>query len=170
MEAKKKIVNSQFMRRLKLLFILLFYVFANVQGQEIKSVKITAIEKIIVESNTPLIINMWATWCKPCVEELPYFQEEVKKHDGLQLLLVSLDFKEGFPKGIKKFMDKREITAPVVWLNETNADYFCPKIDSNWSGAIPATLFINNKTGYRNFVEEKISPEKLKQEIMAILK
>lgn len=150
----------------------MFLQLANVQGQEIKSVKITDIEKIIAESKTPLIINMWATWCLPCIEELPYFQKEVAEHskDSLQLILVSLDFKESFPSGIVKFMNKRKITAPVVWLDETNADYFCPKIDAKWSGAIPATLFINNKTGYRKFVEGKISPEQLKKEIRAVLK
>jgi len=158
---------------MKRVFLLLvtFFVILSCFAQEIRSVKITEVEKIIAESKTPLIINMWATWCIPCVQELPYFQEEVKKYkkDSVQLLLVSLDFKETFPKGITKFMSKRKITAPVVWLDETNADYFCPKIDAKWSGAIPATLFINNKTGYRNFIEEQISREKLKQEIMAIL-
>ncbi len=138
--------------------------------------KITDVEKIIVESKAALIVNMWATWCVPCVEELPYFQKEVADHnasaesgDSIQLILVSLDFKESFPDKIQKFMKKRNVAAPVVWLDEMNADYFCPKIDAKWSGAIPATLFINNKTGYRNFVEEKISHEKLKQEIMALL-
>ncbi len=155
----------------KFITVFLLFIAINATAQEIKAVRITEVERIIAESKTPLIINMWATWCMPCIEELPYFQDEVKKYkkDSLQLLLVSLDFKEAFPDGITKFMKKRKITAPVVWLNETNADYFCPKIDAKWSGAIPATLFINNKTGYRNFVEEKISHEKLKKEIMAIL-
>ena len=49
-----------------------------------------------------------------------------------------------------------------------HADYFCPKVDAKWSGGIPATL-INNKTGYRKFVEEQISHKQLKKEIMAIL-
>ncbi|MBP8114555.1 MAG: redoxin domain-containing protein [Chitinophagaceae bacterium] len=165
------------MRRCKLLLFLLFLVFANVQGQEIKSVKITDVEKIIAESKTPLIVNMWATWCKPCIEELPYFLEEVNKYnaskgtaDSIQLLLVSFDFALSFPDGIAKFAAKRNINAPIVWLDETNADYFCPKIDAKWSGAIPATLFINNKSGYRNFVEEQISHDQLKDEIKAILK
>ena len=147
------------------------FIAAHAKGQEIRSVKITELEKIIAKSKTPLIINMWATWCIPCIEELPYFQEEAKMHekDSVQLLLVSLDFKESFPVGITKFMDKRKITASVVWLDETNADYFCPKIDTKWSGAIPATLFVNNKSGYRKFVEEKLSHEKLKEEIKALL-
>ena len=142
-----------------------------VHGQEIRRVKITDVEKIIAESTTPLVINMWATWCIPCIEELPYFLEEVKAHkkDSIQLLLVSLDFKESFPEGIEKFVDKRKIDATVLWLDETNADYFCPKIDNKWSGAIPATLFINNKKSYRKFVEDQLSHEALKKEIMAIL-
>lgn len=144
---------------------------ALVFSQEIKSVKITDLEKIISESRTPLIINFWATWCQPCIEEISYFLEEVKDHrkDSLAILLVSLDFKEAFPSKISSFAKKRKMTVPIVWLNETNADYFCPRIDAKWSGAIPATLFINNKKGYRKFVEEQISHEKLKLEIKAIL-
>lgn len=158
------------MRKINLL-ILPFVISSFTFGQQVKSVKITELEKIIAESKTPMIINMWATWCVPCIEELPYFQEESKKHqkDSVQLLLVSLDFKEAFPAGIVKFMKKRNIIAPVVWLDETNADYFCPKFDVKWSGAIPATLFINNKSGYRKFVEEQLSHEELKTEIMALL-
>lgn len=156
----------------QIFFIVIVFLFAvNANSQEIRSVKITEVEKMIAESKTPLIVNVWATWCGPCLEELPYFQKEVKEHskDSVQLLLVSLDFKEAFPKDITRFVNKKKILTPVVWLDETDADYFCPKIDAQWSGAIPATLFINNKTGYRKFYEGKISHEGLKKEIMAML-
>jgi hypothetical protein len=65
---------------------------------------------------------------------------------------------------------KQKFTFPILWLDETNADYFCPKIDPHWSGAIPATLFINNKTGYRKFFEEQLSHENLIKEVSALLK
>ena len=164
-------LNNQFSMRRNILTIAALFISSFIFGQEIKSVKATDLEKIIAESKTPLIINMWATWCKPCIEEIPYFLEEIKDHrkDSLKILLVSLDFKEAFPDAILSFAKKREINAPIVWLDETNADYFCPKIDAKWSGGIPATLFINNKTGYRKFVEEQISHKQLKKEIMAIL-
>jgi len=152
---------------------LLFAVFCGmiVHAQEVKKVKAVDVEKIIAESKTPLIVNMWATWCVPCIEELPYFLKEVEEHskDSVQLLLVSLDFKESYPDDIKKFMKKRKINVSTLWLDETNADYFCPKIDPKWQGAIPATLFINNKTGYRKLIEEKIAHDDLKKEIMALL-
>lgn len=142
-----------------------------VSAQEIKQVKITDLEKIIAESKTPLIINFWATWCRPCLEEIPYFQEEVSeyKKDSLQLILVSVDYKEEFPVGIAAMANKRKFSYPILWLDETNADYFCPKIDPKWGGAVPATLFINNRTGHRKFFEEQLSKEVLKKEIKAIL-
>lgn len=158
------------------LFISFILLSAGVQAQ-VRAVKITEVEKMIAESKTPLIINCWATWCKPCVEEIPYFIEETNKRnnqaatsDSVSLVLVSLDFKESFPDAIKNFAAKRNFTAEILWLNETNADYFCPKIDPKWSGAIPATLFINNKTGYRKFYEEQLSHDELKAEMMQLLK
>lgn len=153
-----------------LLIITFLFCAATVFAQEIKKIKITDLEKTIKYSKTPLIVNFWATFCIPCIEEIPYFQETVKKYkkENVTLLLVSIDMREDYTK-IKSFAAKKKFTAPIVWLSETNADYFCPKVDSSWSGAIPATLFINNKTGYRKFYEEQIKVDKLEKEIMAIL-
>lgn len=134
-----------------------------VYGQTIEKIRITDLEKTIRESKTPLIVNFWATFCLPCLEEIPYFQEAAKEYkaEGVRLILISLDLQESYPSQIRKTVVKRKISVPVKWLDETNADYFCPKIDSSWSGGMPASLFVNNKSGYRKFFEEQVSREKL---------
>jgi thiol-disulfide isomerase/thioredoxin len=157
--------NIQFSIKKIIIILTVLFCFSSVFSQEIKRVTIDDLEKIITETKSPLIVNFFATWCKPCVEELPYFLQEfsVHKKDSLQLLMVSLDFKDFFPQKILSFAKKRKVTAPIVWLDETNADVFCPKIDSTWSGAIPASLFINSATGYKSFYEGQISQEQLKK-------
>ena len=152
--------------------IILLFVFAfsltSANAQEIKKWKLQDLEAAIKNSDTPTIINFWATFCKPCIEELPYFQETAKRYNsaGVQLILVSLDLPQAYPKKISAFAIKNKIKAPIAFLDETNADLFCPKVDQNWSGAIPASLFVNNKTGYRKFFEDQLSKEQVEKEII----
>jgi thiol-disulfide isomerase/thioredoxin len=154
-----------------LFLVLIVSAFVFCYGQSIPKWKIGELEEYISKSEQPVIINFWATYCAPCIKEIPYFQEMVKKYEssGAKLLLVSLDFEETYPAKIRSFAKKRNFTAPIVWLDETNADYFCPKIDARWSGVMPATLFVNNKTGFRSFYEEEIPKEKLEAEVLKMI-
>jgi thiol-disulfide isomerase/thioredoxin len=158
----------------KKLFSLLFVLavcFSNAEAQDIPKWKISELEAYIKNSDKPTVVNFWATYCKPCIEEIPHFQKLVKQYekDSVQLLLVSLDMQEMYPEGIKTFADKFKITAPIVFLDETNADIFCPAIDEKWSGAIPASLFINNRIGYRKFFEKEIPEQKFEAELKSML-
>lgn len=156
----------------KTVFIFVLFVFFNkVQSQPIPKWKITDLEEYLNKIDTPVVVSFWATYCVPCVKEIPYFQEVVKKYEdkGVKLLLVSLDFEESYPDKIFSFADKRKFTAPIVWLNETNADYFCPKVDIKWSGVMPATLFINNKKGHRSFFEEEMPKDKFETEVKKLV-
>jgi len=112
------------------------------------------------KNDTVYIVNFWATFCKPCIAEIPDFIRIVEKYKGqkVKLLLVSLDLPSFYPAKIAAFAKKNNYNTNIVWLNETNADHFCPMIDKKWSGAIPSTIIVNNKTGYRKFVEDQISP------------
>jgi thiol-disulfide isomerase/thioredoxin len=156
---------------MKTFFIISFLLFSIGVEAQIKAIKITDLEKTIKESKTPMIVNFWATYCVPCIEEIPYFQEMAKKYKskGVSLLLVSLDLKAAYPAKINAMAKKLKLTTPIVWLNETNADYFCPVVDSSWSGGLPASLFVNNVAGYRKFYEDEISKQKLEVEIHAML-
>jgi len=139
------------------ILVLLLVLGINIQAQDIKKMKIAELETYIQQSDHPLIVNFWATFCVPCVREIPTFQEIVSKYKGVELLLVSLDLPSYYPAKISSFVKEKKITATIAWLNETNADYFCPKIDKKWSGGIPSTLFVNNKTKYRRFFERELT-------------
>jgi len=151
--------------------LILLLVFSSLAGlcQEAQKIKITDLEKIVSESRGPLIVNFWATFCKPCMEEIPHFQKMQAKYekDGLQILFVSLDLQDDYPKKVNAFIKKRKMS--TYFLDETNADYFCPRVDEKWSGVIPATLFINNNKNYRKFVEEQISEDVFENEILNLL-
>ncbi len=139
-----------------LLIAILFTAGVAANSQNIAKWKITDVEKYMAAKNGDvLVINFWATFCKPCVAEIPSFIKIVDKYKSSQvkLLLVSLDLPSYYPAKIATFAKKHHFKTNIVWLQETDADYFCPKIDPTWSGSIPATLFVNTKTGYRKFFE-----------------
>ena len=148
------------------MFLLFSGIFSS-QAQNIPSWKITDVENLINNSDYVLVISFWATFCKPCIEEIPYLQRISNKYneEKVKLILVSLDIAAFYPGRIAAFAKKHHFNSQVAWLNETNADHFCPKIDESWSGVIPATLIVNNKTGYRKFVEEQIKPEEFEMEL-----
>ncbi len=143
-------------------FLIVLFVISLVNAQTIPKWKITDVEQYIADSRDEvLVINFWATFCKPCVAEIPFFISTVEKYKSskVSLLLVSLDLPSFYPKKIASFVKKNRFKTAIAWLDETNADYFCPKIDNTWSGSIPATLVINKKTGFRKFAEEEMSRE-----------
>ncbi len=123
-------------------------------------------------SDTVYVVNFWATFCKPCVGEIPSFINIVKKYEEqkVKLLLVSLDLPNYYPAKIVGFVKKNHFNTNIAWLNETNADIFCPMIDKSWSGAIPATIIVNGKTGYKKFFEDEMKAEQFEKEVKMALR
>jgi thiol-disulfide isomerase/thioredoxin len=157
----------------RLLFLCTFLVLITiVNGQKIAKWKIEDVVKSFSANNdTVYVVSFWATFCKPCNEEIPDFIRLTDKYkkQKVKLLLVSLDLPFYVAVKLPEFIKKYKYKTNHVWLNETNADHFCPMIDAKWSGAIPATIIVNNKTGYRKFVEDQISPEDFEASLKAAI-
>lgn len=148
-------------KKLLFLFTLIgFLVSAN--SQTIPRWKIEdVVNSYSAKNDTVYVVNFWATFCKPCNEEIPEFIRIAEKYKSqkVKLLLVSVDLPSYVAFKLPAFIKKNNYKTNHVWLNETNADHFCPMIDNKWSGAIPATIIVNNQTGYSNFTEGEMSAE-----------
>lgn len=117
-----------------------------------------AIEPIFhYQNDTTYIINFWATWCKPCIEEMPYFE---KLHTALQgkkakIILVSLDFKKEVKTKLLSYVEKRALQPQVIALTDSRYAEWIDKVDPTWEGSIPATIIYNQRA--RKFVEQQFA-------------
>jgi thiol-disulfide isomerase/thioredoxin len=116
------------------------------------------------------VINFWATWCKPCVEEMPAFQ---KLHDNystknVEIILVSLDFKNQVETRLKPFIIANDLKPTVVLMADPDQNTWIPKVSNEWSGAVPATIIYNKNK--RKFYEQSFTYELLENELNNFLK
>jgi thiol-disulfide isomerase/thioredoxin len=154
------------MKHTLILTVIILQAFGYSQAQKVKVIKVDELVKLYDKPNdTTYVINFWATWCKPCVEEMPYFQE-LDKWAGdsakkVKVIMVSLDFKEDLKTSVIPFLKKKKYTFTAMLLDEIDANYFIPKIENKWTGAIPFTLVVNHDKKYRNYVEDKMTKEEL---------
>ncbi|WP_243643638.1 TlpA disulfide reductase family protein [Tenacibaculum sp. M341] len=115
------------------------------------------------------VINFWATWCKPCVEELPAFEKlhETYKDKNVEVILVSLDFPNQIESELIPFIKDRNLQPKVIVLDDPNQNKWINGIDKSWSGSIPATLIYNKNK--RSFFEQSFSYELLTKELQQFI-
>jgi len=115
-----------------------------------------------LSNDTTYLVNFWASWCTPCVDELPAFEKISKEygHDKVKVLLISLDFPKQIDSRLIPFIKKNGIQSEVLVLNDPDANNWINKVDAEWSGSIPATLIYNSNT--RIFREGVYTYEDLK--------
>lgn len=136
-----------------------------------KVIKWDGLEAVINKKSEKLqVINFWATWCAPCIKELPYFEAVNKTESAkIDVTLVSLDFADEFEKRVLPFIEKRDLQSQVLLLDEIDYNSWIDKVDPSWSGAIPATLIINPSNGKRKFLEKELNEGELNSLIEDIL-
>ncbi len=145
----------------------LFVLILNYQflfSQNIPVLKIAELQKRIpANSDTTYIINFFASWCAPCMKELPDFESFSQKYKSTntKVILVSLDFKKDYQKTLPEVINKLNIKSEMLFLDEPNPDYWINKIDSNWTGEIPATLFVNKKNNYEKLFAQPFTEAEL---------
>ena len=178
---KKIITEAAFLKRptgvlffsFSLVFSLLFLNSYKMQAQEIPVVTFDELQKYLrPEDEKIYVINFWATWCKPCVEEMPYFEKlhENYKSKNVRVLLVSLDFKSQYEKRLIPFVEKQNLKSQVFLFDTQGNNDFIDKVNPEWSGAIPATVIVHAPSKTNLFFEKQMTYEELTEAVKKILK
>lgn len=150
--------------RIWLFVIPLFCQVRLASAQSVKVIKYEDLEQLVrVRDDTLNVVNFWATWCGPCVKELPQFEKLNK--DGtskkVRVLLVSMDDVKTLNNKVKPFVKQRRLKSKVVLLNEPDLNTWVDKLVPEWSGALPMTLIVNEKNQVRKFIGKPVKEGEL---------
>ena len=154
------------------LFLALFTFCPKAYGQEIEYLKVPELEKIINNRDDRLyVVNFWATWCPPCVSELPAFEKVSKDYavEKVRFILISLDFPSQIEKQLIPFLKKNKITLEVALMMETDYNLWIDKVEPSWQGNIPSTLFLNNQKKMRHFHSGVLDEQSLRNFVESYL-
>jgi thiol-disulfide isomerase/thioredoxin len=156
------------MRRIVFVFILTFMVTLNhaqppaVGFDQLKP-------RLSTGSDTVYVVNFWATWCVPCVKELPEFEKlnEVYGDRKVKVLLVSLDNPRHMNSRVIPFIEQHNLKSEIVLLDDPRSNRWIPEVDESWSGAIPATVFFTKDS--RSFYERAFTYDELENIVQSKL-
>ncbi len=134
--------------------------------QPVQTIKFEQLQEIRQSPHDTLyVVNFWATWCKPCIKEMPYFEaaNQQYKDQPVRVILVSMDAVQDLEKRVVPFVQKRNLKSRLLLLDEPDGNTWIDKIEPKWSGAIPATMLFNNKRKQYEFVERELTQEELEK-------
>jgi thiol-disulfide isomerase/thioredoxin len=145
-----------------IIFCILLIISINCSAQHIQVIKFNELkQRVFNQSDTTYVVNFFASWCAPCLKEIPAFLQLIdsSQNSKTKVLLVSVDFKTDAKKNLEPIINKYQLP-PIYLLDEPNGNIWINEIDDNWSGAIPATLIVK-KNKKRKFIVTSLTYPKL---------
>lgn len=136
------------------------------QTQEANLVSVEQLQSAIRGDESKIqVINFWATWCAPCVKEMPLLEKLHLSDNRVHVRLVSMDMDlDPNPEKVMAFIRRKKLLSEVLILNEKGpSNEWIDRIEKTWSGALPATLVVNNRNGKRKFIERQLQEGELEK-------
>lgn len=135
-----------------------------------KVVKLAELEKLLkTPSDQIQVINFWATWCGPCIKEMPLIENLGLQRTDIRITLVSMDLElDANPDKVFRFVERKALKSDVLILDAPDPNSWIDKIEKEWNGSLPATIVINTKTGKRAFIGKELKEGELESLIESV--
>lgn len=103
----------------------------------------------------PIVINFWATWCAPCVREMPDLERLQQQHPGVRMVGIGIDSADN----IRAFLQKIPVTYPILLAGPGGTDLM--RTLGNPIGGLPFTLVLNADGSLNRAIIGEINPSDL---------
>ncbi len=160
------------MYAIRSLFLLMWLIPIQIFSQDIRPVSVSTLDSLIRNESQPIVVSFWATWCAPCINEIPWMEKavEANKDKEVNLWLVSLNGPGFYPEKIRQFIREKGYKARFFWLQDQELLERGNPLHPRWRGGLPANMFVNNAKGYRKFLERQVTDRQAYYEIAQMLK
>tara|TARA_S200000501_G_scaffold135376_2_gene128114 strand:+ start:1852 stop:2325 length:474 start_codon:yes stop_codon:yes gene_type:complete len=128
----------------------LIFIFILTSCEKTNLLPITAenlIEKVYTFKGKKIVlVNVWALWCKPCVEEFPMIIQLQKERNDLEVIFVNADFQDQ-TQDVIYFLKKHNVGS-VSYIKKQKDEPFIESLHPNWSGSLPFTIVYGKNSGH----------------------
>lgn len=145
---------------IKVILLILFLFYPAIQSQEFNSIELidkTKLDSIVTNRyGRSLLINVWATWCLPCKEEMPDLNKVTASYsETVDVIGISIDFPDEIIGKVVPFVKVNDLNFRIYVNNFEKDEDLINYFESSWSGALPATFIYDKSGSFLEFIEGK---------------